>query len=261
MNKSLKVLSAVTAAALVAGTSVVPAFAASNKTYRDTDIAKYANSVGSTAEDIKDDVSEDDYGSAGITGDDYSQQKQSEYQKVIDGDAEKTVEVYATQASGQDIYNENGEQIDGSITALIPKVIILNGATGSGYSGDYTVKVRGNIAGDEVIKVNPKANTAHTGTDANGAGTQKTIDGTDVKFYLGQSGKKDIIATVDQAKTNFVYSTISAPLTADNTVTGVRAANDFTNSVSATGTVTAEGVSAGSWHGTFNFDITLQKVA
>lgn len=63
----------------------------------------------------------------------------------------------------------------------------------------------------------------------------------DSAFSLSSTGKADINATVDQAKTEFTYAD------------GVR----IGTSVVATGTVTASGMTAGEWHGQYQFDVSL----
>lgn len=86
-------------------------------------------------------------------------------------------------------------------------------------SGAYTVEVSGDIAGDEVITVAPDASVA-----------------------MKQTGKDDVTATIAQTKTTWTVAD-------EELATGVR----------TTGTITASGLTAGQWKGSFNFDISLAK--
>ena len=85
------------------------------------------------------------------------------------------------------------------------------------YKEDYTVVVQGDIAGNETVTVKP-----------------------DVKeFDLVQSGKTNITATVEQS---------------EETASSSELENGKTKSLA--GTVTAKNVTAGSWKGTFKFNIS-----
>ena len=101
----------------------------------------------------------------------------------------------------------------------LPKVIILNGTHGQTNSGAYEVEVEGNIAADEVVSCTPP----------------------DSAFSLSSTGKADIEATVSQSKSEFTYAD------------GVR----IGQSVVATGTVTASNMTAGEWHGQYEFEVSL----
>ena len=81
---------------------------------------------------------------------------------------------------------------------------------------EYTVSVKGNIAGSDVIKVIP-----------------------DSTFKMSQSGKSDIDTAITQSKTEFTYSD------------GVRADAP----VEGLGTVQMASMSAGKWNGTFYFNL------
>jgi hypothetical protein len=257
MNKTFKVLSAVGTAALVFGSSVVPAFAAT--TY-DT------NSIGSAAADAAHIDQNGDAVHSGtvnaksndVTGYDEVQGRESEYQTYGMDTSTATVDVYATQASGEDVANPSdpSNPYDGSITVLIPKVIILNGAAGSNFSGQYTVKVKGNLAGNDYVTVAPQSNT----TAVNNA-TGVTTPNSGVYFFMGQTGKTDIVATVTQADTKFSNVALDTDNDSTNdTVAGVTYTG-FNDNAKAVGTVTASNVTAGSWHGTFSFLISLDSVA
>jgi len=64
-------------------------------------------------------------------------------------------------------------------------------------------------------------------------------------FALSSTGKEDITASVEQSKTEFAYAD------------GVR----IGQSVKATGTVTAHNMTAGKWHGQYQFNVNLSKSA
>ena len=152
-------------------------------------------SVGSVAGDID---------AAEPTGVDETQDKKSEYYAEFTADAlDQGCEVYATLPS--------------SFTVKIPKTVILTGAANS--SGSYTVKVSGDIAGDEVITVKPDESVA-----------------------MKQSGKTDVTATIEQTKTTWTVEDAG-----------------LVGGLSTTGTITASGLTAGQWEGSFNFDISLAK--
>lgn len=190
----------------------VPAFAASDA----------VNSVGSVAADVTNETK---------VGQDITQGKQSEYYAEFDTDAtDVPVEVYATQASGSDIVDpDTGEVIDGSIGIIIPKTIVVDGASAQANKAAYTVQVKGNIAGDEIITVAP-----------------------DATFKMSQTGKTDIDATVTQATQKFAVPTsLDATLGLAKTVT-----TDYADST-VTGEIAVKGLTAGSWHGSFNFDISI----
>lgn len=142
------------------------------------------NSVGSVQEDITNETK---------TGQDTAQGKQSEYQQATK-ETEST-KVYLTKVS--------------TFTVTIPKTVILDGETDS---GNYAVKVEGNLSGTETVKVVP-----------------------DESFTMSQEGKEDISATVEQDKTEWGYDEVET---------------------TATGTVQAIDATAGSWNGSFNFNIS-----
>jgi len=110
------------------------------------------------------------------------------------------VEVYATQSS--------------TFTVTIPKTIILDGKLGTGA---YSVDVKGNISGTDIITVTP-----------------------DAEFVMKQAGKDDIKTTVTPSATEFSYAN------------GVKE----TGSQTETGLIEMESISAGKWAGQFNFTIT-----
>ena len=90
---------------------------------------------------------------------------------------------------------------------------------GATKSGTYQVTVEGDIAGLEVISVTP-----------------------DSAVTLSSKDKADVIGTITQDKLNWTYSEI------------------YTDSkILANGTISAQGITAGAWNGTFNFAIKLEN--
>lgn len=197
------------------------------------------DSIGSVAADVKDDVAEEAYGSE-VTGKDETQQKESEYQifEVEDDTVVANVDVYATQATGEDVYDpENPDAdpetglVDGTVMVCVPKVIILDGKTGT---GNYVVKVKGNIAGNEVITVKP-----------------------DATVTMKQDGKADVVATITQPIQKFAYKNTTAIDDAADLAKEVTV-NYYT---APEATIHTDGLSAGSWHGAFVFNISFATVA
>ena len=189
-----KILSIILAVALLA-TFAMTAFAANDLT----------NSTGSVATDAE---------AVQVIGNDATQGKVSEYEVAVDNSTAtsetntKSVDVYATQGS--------------TYSVKIPKIIILDGVNGNGA---YRVSVKGNISGNQTVKVIP-----------------------DSTFVLSEvataDAKIDIIARVTQAKTAWTTSELS-----DSTW----ATQDATIAVSP--------LTAGSWHGTFGFAVSIENAA
>lgn len=160
-----KILSLVMAVVMLATLLSVAAFAASSE---------LINSVGSVAADS------DVVAPAEPVGKDTTQGKASEYDLAIDGSTatnettNKTVEVYATQAS--------------TYSVKIPKTIVLDGTNGNGA---YRVSVKGNISGAQTVNVTPAATF-----------TLSEVASTDAKA--------DITATITQSKTAWTTSEMTA---------------------------------------------------
>ena len=110
-----------------------------------------------------------------------------------------TADVYATQGT--------------SFSVNIPKTLVLDGDNGTGA---YTVAVKGNIGGTDVINVVP-----------------------DSAFNMTQTGKPDIVTSIKQSKMAFSY--------ADGLTD--------TNEVKGLGELNMDHISAGKWAGVFNFNI------
>lgn len=110
--------------------------------------------------------------------------------------------------------------INSSYVVTLPKTIKLDSTT---KDAQYTVNVKGALAGTEIIKVIP-----------------------DTSFTMKQDGKDDVTATVTQAKTDFTSAELAA---------------DTENGVTETGTVAAPDISAGRWDGSFNFNVSKSMVS
>lgn len=230
MNKFVKkVVTGVMTVATVISMSSITAFAAT---------PSYVNSVGSATEDIK---IVDDSGYT-VTGKDETQNKKSTYTNITLADETVTspCEVYATIAEGSKVYdpdnleaNEDGF-VDGSVVVSLPTTLILSGTPD--ISGDYIgtglVKAKGNIAGTTVINVVP-----------------------DATVTLSSVGKADITADITTEYTKFALST--------STATGDKLNKHldyvFNNDCQSVITVKANGVTAGSWNGTFNNNVFLSS--
>lgn len=230
-----KVIACVMAVMMVLSTGIMSAFATEGPA------VNYKNSVGSVVADRDaDDVSENAYGSA-VTGKDETQQKESEYTNVTYDGTDKTVEcnVYATVAEGSDVYNpeDPSNPIDGKIVVGVPTVLILSGTPNANgeYVGSGKIAVKGNISGTTVINVTAPASVT-----------------------LSQTNKADITASIAQDFTKFVVE--------GNPIAGQTGVNNHVTpafNADATGVVTItakDGVSAGSWHGVFNWTISTTSV-
>lgn len=121
-------------------------------------------------------------------------------------------------------------------TVVIPKKITLDGAT---KDADYGVKVYGDISSDKKVSVAPQDSIA----DTNG-----------INFYMVDQAtagtkKADVVATVTQSVTEWSSAELCVK-DSDNTVIGTE----------KSGNVAAPDITAGSWKGTFTFNIALQNV-
>lgn len=226
MNKFISTLVAGVMATLMVTASAMPTFAAT------------VNSVGSVATDIGI-VADSNYT---VTGKDETQNKASEYQTVsdfveaTDGKTYQT-NVYATIAEGEDVYDPTNPDadpetgmVDGTVLVSVPKTLVLGQTSKGVWSGAYTIKVKGNIAGSTVISVVP-----------------------DASFKMSQIGKSDITVTTNQPKTKFVVE--DSTLTGNDVVKGVTAS--FNDNAVTTGTMSTTEASAGSWEGVCNFTISM----
>ena len=195
--------------------------------FANSDLVNSDGSVNNDVGNVTSGSSSSEYSSKpnGVTGYDDSQDRASEY-KSIDGttDQDSNVNVYTTQEESAEI--------------IIPKTIILDGTNTT--AAGYKVKVRGNIAGDSAIRVVPESNES----TVNAAGPSYN-GSAKAHFYLGSKGKQDVIAEVSQVKDSFLWDDIKE-----------LAENEFAET---TGNVWST-ISAGMWHGNFNFNIQLDKM-
>ncbi len=204
--------------AMMIFSSVMPVFAAE----------KIVNSVGSVANDYFTEVNGKNPTEAisktdGLIGYDDTQNVESQWKQYSDFKQETKqypADVYASQASGEDYYNQSGELIDGDIIVWLPTSLVLNGTNKANeYTAEYGVRVKGNIAGNEVVSIVP-----------------------DESVLLKQQGKENITATITQEKQEFTYSDLKDGATS-----------------TSTGNVIANSLSAGSWNGSFNFTVSLKN--
>lgn len=113
-------------------------------------------------------------------------------------------------------------------SVVIPKRIVLDGKT---KASDYTVKVSGDISSDKQVSVAPQ--------DA-----LEDVEG--INFYM-----------VDQAATGTKKADVEATVTQGETVWSSKEICE-TDGTTKDGNVSAPTITAGSWKGTFTFNIALQ---
>lgn len=104
------------------------------------------------------------------------------------------------------------------VVVMVPTTVVLSGTpTDDGkYVGEYSVKVQGDMAGSEILTVEPQEDTVS----------------------LNQKGKSSVDASIEQQQTVFT-------------------ADDLKNETTTTGTVTATGLTAGSWSANTAFNISI----
>lgn len=149
---------------------------------------------------------------------------------------------YWSETDVQDAIDNNGGSIatdveirgtrTSSYTVQLPKVIAGN-AVNHEIDWDYDLVVVGDLAGDEYLEILP-------------SGT----------FTLSQPGKPDITARVVQEKKKFRDNVYTATLAADEIKVNVP--GDYT-SVTTTGYVQADNISAGLWQGIFEFRMGIKN--
>lgn len=138
-----------------------------------------------------------------------------------EGAVNETQQVTENKSAQCEVYAEVGS----SFTVTIPKSITLDGET---KSGSYTVTCTGDIAGNEYISVIPESS-----------------------FDMTQTGKNPVAATVTQATTKF----------RGNNYTGEVGTGETKMESGATGAISASGLTAGAWNGSFNFAVALERDA
>lgn len=189
-KKHFKTLSVIMAT-ILAFSSATPVFAASS----------YKNSSGSVIEDISNNTKK---------GKDDNQKEQTKYKEYA-GDSYAVTNVYVTQAS--------------TFSVMAPVVAIMNGNADSNgnYTSNIKYSVKGNIAGNETVTVEPESS-----------------------FDLKQTGKEDITCNIvskdgKSTKTKFTYGD------------GLRENNILSQEY----TLTTKDVTAGSWTGSFSTNISI----
>lgn len=236
--RKFNIIKSVMAVAVVAA-MLVPTTAFAASTNPDTSKA-YVNSVGSATGDIAI-LDNEQYV---VTGQDTTQNKSSKYKTVEVGDNTITsaCDVYATIEEGGKVYdpdNSNADEdgfVDGKIIVGVPVELILDGTPDAQgfYKGSGLVKVKGNITGTTVINVVP----------------EDTVT-------MSQAGKTDITATINQTYTKFVVPTSSLTGTDVNK----QVTPDFNDNATSTIEIKTDKATAGSWAGTFNFNISISSIA
>lgn len=131
-----------------------------------------------------------------------------------------SVEGYASKKEAGDSSATVYADIDANYSITLPKTIKLDAST---KDAEYTVKVKGGLAGPDVLHIVP-----------------------DASFAMTSDGKDDITATITQEKTEFTSAELEA------------AGED---GISETGTISAQDMSAGRWDGTFHFNVSKSTVS
>ena len=194
------------------------------------------NSKGSKGTDIA--VLDDSTYS--VEGKDTKQNKKSEYELfTYDGnDIISSVNVYGTVADGSDVYDPENPDADddgfvnGKIQVGVPTTIIIDGkANSEGYFiGEASGKVKGNISGATIINVVP-----------------------DDEVVLSSEGKRDVTAPIEQDYTQFVVATSEfGGAKVNKNVTP-----NFNDKAVFDVSVKTKELSAGSWAGSFNYNISV----
>ena len=149
-----------------------------------------------------------------------------------------SVNVTATIADGSDVYDpENPDAgddgfVNGKIQVGVPTSITINGTTDANgyYVGSASGKVKGNISGATVINVEP-----------------------DDKVTLTSQGKTDVVAPIEQDYTQFVVSTSEySGAKVNKYVTP-----EFNDNAVFDVTIKTKDLSAGTWSGSFNYNISV----
>ena len=175
-----------------------------------------------------------------VAGKDTKQSAKSEYELFTHNgnDIISSVNVYATVADGSNVYDPENPDADedgfvnGKIQVGVPTTIIIDGKPNSEgyYVGEAFGKVKGNISGSTVISVVP-----------------------DDEVTLSSEGKNDVTAPIEQDYTQFVVST--SEYSGDKVNKNVTPS--FNDKAVFDVDVKTKGLSAGSWSGSFNYNISV----
>ena len=222
-EKAIKSMAIMMAAASMAGTLAVPAFAAPTKGNTSSEKVTYYKNDGTT-EDVNSetsmlfDVTDGAYG----------------------GTVSKATKVEVEQGA--------------SVSVKVPFKIVLDGTRGAENDATYQVTVKGDIAGDTQINVVPNTATAvkNSGLSGEAAAQENNFaDGSGTFKMAERAGvKKAITATITQADTSWTMAD-------DGSDDGSGAA-----SLNATkeGTVKVVNLSAGAWSNDIGFDISATDI-
>ena len=175
-----------------------------------------------------------------VAGKDTKQNQKSEYEYyTLNGDdIISSVNVYATIVDGADVYDpENPDAgddgfVNGDIMVGVPTTIILSGTPDANgyYVGEASGKVKGNISGGTIINVVP-----------------------DAEVTLSAEGKTNVTAPVEQDYTQFVVSTSEF----GGTMVNKHVTPNFNDKAVFDVSVKTKDLSAGSWAGSFNYNISV----
>lgn len=175
-----------------------------------------------------------------VAGKDTKQNKQSEYDLLTyeGNDIISSVNVYGTVANGSDVYDPENPDADddgfvnGKIQVGVPTTIIIDGKPNSEgyYVGEASGKVKGNISGATVISVVP-----------------------DSEVTLQSEGKNAVTAPIEQDYTQFVVSTSEYSGEKVNKFV----TPSFNNKAVFDVSIKTKDLSAGSWSGSFNYNISV----
>lgn len=158
--------------------------------------------------------------SEGSSSSDYStDSNMTPHSDFIEESKSYSVDVYASQASGSDYYDKNGDLVEGDIIVWIPTEATLEKQSSGEYKCTVPVKVQGNIAGNEKVCVIP-----------------------DSTVTLVQPGKADVTGSVTQLKTDFTYEDLK-----DGTI------------AQTTTEISASELSAGEWTGSYSYAVSLSE--
>lgn len=222
-EKAIKSMAIMMAAASMAGTLAVPAFAAPTKGNTSSEKVTYYKNDGTT-EDVNSetsmlfDVTDGAYG----------------------GTVSKATKVEVEQGA--------------SVSVKVPFKIVLDGTKGAENDATYQVTVKGDIAGDTQINVVPNTATTVKNEGLSGeaaAQADNFADGSGTFKMAERAGvKKAITATITQADTSWTMAD-------DGSDDGSGAA-----SLNATkeGTVKVVNLSAGAWSNDIGFDISATEI-
>ena len=222
-EKAIKSMAIMMAAASMAGTLAVPAFAAPTKGNTSSEKVTYYKDDGTT-EDVNSetsmlfDVTDGAYG----------------------GTVNKATKVEVEQGA--------------SVSVKVPFKIVLDGTRGAENDATYQVTVKGDIAGDTQINVVPNTATTvkNSGLSGEAAAQEDNFaDGSGTFKMAERAGvKKAITATISQAETSWTMAD-------DGSDDGSGAA-----SLNATkeGTVKVVNLSAGAWSNDIGFDISATEI-